>query len=307
SEVKTLLKDYDLFYRYEEVREWYNGYIFGKRVIYNPWSIINFLGSKEKELQPYWLNTSDNAIVESLLTTGGKELKKELDVLISGDSIQKNIDENIVLKSINKRENLLWSFLLMGGYLKQTDRERDTFTGRVSYTLSIPNLEVREIYTTIVEEYFYARTESEDLENMLNALVEGDIKRFETMLKKIVLSVFSFHDFGNKSEKVYHALVAGLLVWISKTHQIKSNRESGYGRYDIMIFPRNPSRIGYVIEFKAVDKDDNETMEDALEKALKQIEEKKYETELVDRGIKQIKKLAIAFSGKEVCVKEADL
>ncbi|MCP5048216.1 MAG: hypothetical protein GY940_13675 [bacterium] len=192
-----------------------------------------------------------------------------------------------------------------GSNLKQTDRKRDTFTGRVSYTLSIPNLEVRTIYTTIVEEYFSYRTERDDLEHMLNALVEGEIKRFETMLKKIVLSVFSYHDFGNKPERVYHALVAGLLVWISNTHQINSNRESGYGRYDIMIIPRNPSQTGYVIEFKSVDKDDNETMETALENALKQIEEKKYETELVEKGIKQIKKLAIAFSGKEVRVKES--
>ncbi len=305
SEVKTLLKDFGLMDRYSDVRKWYNGYRFGKTVIYNPWSIINFLGSEEKESIPYWLHTSNNSIVENLLTSGGKELKKELEVLISGGSIQKTIEENIVLKAINRKENLLWSFLLMGGYLKQTDRKRNKFTGRFSYSLSIPNLEVREIYITIVEEYFSARTESEDLENMLNALVEGDIKRFEMMLKKIVLSVFSFHDFGNKSEKVYHALVAGLLIWMTDTHEIKSNRESGYGRYDIMIVPRDPSQIGYVIEFKTVDKNNNETMESALKKALKQIEDKKYETELVDRGIKQIKKLAIAFSGKDVSVKEA--
>ena len=192
----------------------------------------------------------------------------------------------------------------MGGYLKQTDRKRHEFTGKFSYMLSIPNLEVKTIYTTIVEEYFSTRTEGKELKTMLKALVEGDIKRFESMLKKVVLSVFSYHDFGGSPEKVYHALVVGMLIWLSDTHEVKSNRESGFGRYDIMIIPHDPSRIGYVIEFKTVDTDENETVESALESALKQIKEMQYETELVDRNIQQIKKLAIAFSGKEVFVKE---
>ncbi len=139
---------------------------------------------------------------------------------------------------------------------------------------------------------------------MLKALIAGDIKLFEKMLKMIVLSVSSYHDFGNEAEKVYHALVIGLLIWISNTHEVKSNRESGYGRYDIMIIPRDSDKIGYVIEFKSVDKDENETVENALKAALAQIEAMQYETELKERGIKHIKKLAIAFSGKEVFVRE---
>jgi hypothetical protein len=306
EEVETMLKDFQLLHMYDRVQLWYNGYRFGGRVIYNPWSIINFLRSKEKELIPYWINTSDNKIVDSLLSRGGLELKKELEQLIRGETIEKAIDENILLKEVELRDDLLWSFLLMGGYLKQTAKRRDPASGKIFYSLSIPNEEVKITYTGIIDRYFSNKVENEKLEIMLKALIAGDIKLFEKMLKMIVLSVFSYHDFGNEPEKVYHALVAGLLIWISNTHEVKSNRESGYGRYDIVIIPKDPTQTGYVIEFKSVDKDENETVENAIKTALAQIEAKHYETELKERGIKQIKKLAIAFRGKEVFVKESD-
>jgi hypothetical protein len=304
EELEVLLKDFNLLDRYGEVQKWYNGYRFGKRIIYNPWSIVNFLGSEEKEFKPYWINTSDNKIVEELLSKGGKELKKELELLIRGDSIEKAIEDNIILKDVYTDDDLLWSFLLMGGYLKQTYKRSDEAAGKMFYTLSIPNMEVRTTYTRIIRRYFSTKIENEKVEIMLKALIDGDIKLFEKMLRKIVLAVFSYHDFGNEPEKVYHALVTGLLIWISNTHEIKSNRESGYGRYDIMIIPHDLSLTGYVIEFKTVDTEDNETVETAAAAALEQIEEKKYETELKTRGIENIKKLAILFRGKDVYVKE---
>lgn len=306
EEVETLLKDFNLPDRYAEIQDWYNGYRFGDRVIYNPWSIINFLGSKGKELKPYWINTSDNQIVDSLLSKGGRELREELEQLIRGEAIEKAIDDNIILKEITLRDDLLWSFLLMGGYLKQTAKRRDDVSGKIYYKLSIPNKEVRATYTRIVDNYFSTKIENKKLEIMLRALIDGDVRLFEKMLRKVVLAVFSYHDFGDEPEKVYHALVAGLLIWISNTHEIKSNRESGYGRYDIMILPLTDIRqTGYVIEFKTVDKEDNETVDTAVEAALAQIEEKKYETELIERGIRNIKKLAVVFSGKDVHVKES--
>jgi hypothetical protein len=309
-EVEALLKDYRIPGMYDQVRKWYNGYRFGKKIIYNPWSIINFLGSKGKELEPYWVNTSDNKIVESLLSKGGKELKQELEQLIRGETIEKAIEKNIVLKDLTADEDSLWSFLLMGGYLKPTAMRRDDVMEKTYYSLSIPNKEVRSIYTRIIRRYFSTKIENKKLEIMLKALIEGDIQLFEKMLRKVVLAVFSYHDFGGEPEKVYHALVAGLLIWITNTHEIKSNRESGYGRYDIMIIPHDPQaggtyKTGYVIEFKTVDTEDNETVETAAETALAQIEEKKYESELIDRGIENIKKLAIVFSGK-VYVKEKE-
>ena len=302
KEIVKMLKDFNVFHMYDRVREWYNGYTFGKETIYNPWSIINFLASERKEPEPYWINTSDNQIVETLLTKEGKELNKELEQLIQGESVEKAIEENIVLKDVLIRENLLWSFLLMGGYLKQSAKRRDEAAGKVYYSLAIPNKEVRITYTGIIDRYFTAKIENEKLEIMLKALVEGDVELFEEMLQKIVTVVFSYHDFGDEPEKVYHALVAGMLTWITNTHDIKSNRESGYGRYDIMILPHDPARIGYIIEFKKTRK--NETVESAVKSALKQIEDKKYETGLRERGIADIKKLAIVFSGKEVFVKE---
>jgi len=275
EEVGTMLRDFQVLDMVDQVQLWYNGYLFGGKVIYNPWSIINFLNSEEKKLLPYWINTSDNQIVETLLTMGGKELKEELEQLIRGESIQKAIDENILLKDITLREDSLWSFLLMSGYLKQTSERQDDISGKFYYSLSIPNKEVKFTYTGIIDRYFSTKIENKKLEIMLKAFIEGDVELFEKMLKMLVLAVFSYHDFGNEPEKVYHALVAGLLIWISNTHEIKSNRESGYGRYDIMIIPKDPTKTGYVIEFKSVDPDENETVETATEEALKQIEEKK--------------------------------
>ncbi|MDQ1354820.1 MAG: hypothetical protein QG657_5129, partial [Acidobacteriota bacterium] len=304
KEIENMLKDFNVFHMYDRVRDWYNGYTFGKETIYNPWSITSFLASESREPQPYWLNTSDNRLVETLLTKEGKELKKELEQLVRGESIEKAIEEDIVMKDVLTRENLLWSFLLMGGYLKQSAGRRDEAAGKIYYSLAIPNKEVRITYTGIIDRYFATKIENEKLEIMLKALVEGDVELFGKLLRKIVAAVFSYHDFGGEPEKVYHALVAGLLVWISGTHEIKSNRESGYGRYDISVIPRDPHKVGYVIEFKTIDTEEGETVESAAESALKQIEDKKYESELIERGISNIKKLAIVFSGKEVFVKE---
>ncbi|HLP45815.1 MAG TPA: AAA family ATPase [Candidatus Kapabacteria bacterium] len=304
KEIEKMLKDFNVFHMCDRVRNWYNGYTFGKETIYNPWSITNFLSRESKEPEPYWVNTSDNQLVETLLTKGGKELQEELEQLVQGESIEKAIEEDIVLKDVLTRENLLWSFLLMGGYLKQSAGRRDESAGKIYYSLSIPNKEVRTTYTGIIDRYFTTKIENKKLEIMLKALVEGNVDLFGKLLRQIVAGIFSYHDFGGEPEKVYHALVTGLLVWITGTHEIKSNRESGYGRYDISIIPRDTHKVGYVIEFKTIDAEEGETVESAAESALKQIADKKYETELIERGIANIKKLAIVFSGKEVFVKE---
>jgi hypothetical protein len=303
KEVETLLKDYQLFDLYEQVETWYNGYRFGKKIIYNPWSIINFLGSKGKELEPYWINTSDNKIVESLLSKGGKELKHELEKLIQGETIEKAIENNIVLKDISLREDLLWSFLLMGGYLKQTAKRMEETTGKMYYSLAIPNMEVKTIYITIIENFFSGKIENKKLEIMLKALLEGEIDVFAEIFSDYVMTSMSFFDTAGDPEKIYHAFVMGLFLWLAPDYQVKSNRESGYGRYDIMIIPVDPAKLGYIIEFKKVRR--NETVESAVESALKQIDERKYETELIERGIKTYKKLAVVFNGKDVIIRES--
>ncbi len=302
SEVQTMLADFDVLHMLPQVQSWYNGYRFGSQIIYNPWSIIKFLDDENNELAPYWINTSDNSLVDSLLTQGGKELKEELELLIRGETIEKIIDQNIILQDVATREDFLWAFLLMGGYLKQTGKRQDEDSGDVTYSLAIPNKEVRSTYTAIIKRYFTEKLGNKKMEIMLKALIEGDIKLFEELLIEVVLKVYSYHDFGNEPERVYHALVAGLLVWISNTHEVKSNRESGYGRYDIMIIPKDTTKIGYVIEFKTVNKRKKETVKSALAAALAQIEKRQYATELQERGITRITQMAIAFSGKKVYV-----
>jgi hypothetical protein len=302
KEVETVLSDFGVLDRYDEIQQWYNGYNFGGCIIYNPWSITSFLDSKAKEIKPYWINTSNNEIVENLLSKGGKELQLELEQLIRGETIEKFINDNIVLRDVGRDEDLLWSFLLMGGYLKYTGKRRDAAAGKMLYNLCIPNLEVRDTYASIIRRYFSSKIENRKLETMLKALVQGDIEVFEEMLQKVVAAIFSYHDFSGEPEKVYHALVTGMLTWITNTHEIKSNRESGYGRYDIMIIPLDVSQWGYVMEFKKTGK--KESVKAAVKSALKQIKEKKYEMELMQAGVKNIKKLAVVFNGKKVIVRE---
>ena len=303
SEVETLLKYFKVADRYEQVGKWYNGYRFGETTIYNPWSIINFLGEGAKKFKPYWVNTSDNQIVDSLLSRGGKELKQELELLIRGETIEKIIDDNIIMKHIETNENSLWSFLLMCGYLKHTSERMAPVTGEMYYKLMIPNMEVKTVYVGIIQHYFASKIDNRKLEVMLKALLDGDIDLFEEIFSEFVLKSMSFFDSAGEPEKVYHAFVMGLLLWITPQYKVKSNRESGYGRYDIMIIPEeNRDKLAFIIEFKKTRK--KETLETAAKSALAQIKEKKYETELLDSGIKNYKKLAIVFKGKEVFIKE---
>jgi hypothetical protein len=305
SEVEQALRDFNLFDHYENVRTWYNGYIFGNQILYNPWSIINYLNSADKEFRPYWVNTSDNAIVEQLLTRGGKELRVELERLIGGESIEKPVEENIVFAEIEKREELLWSFLLFAGYLKCADKRVDEHDPTITLAqLCLPNLEVRGIFTRFIKNWFVERIENQKLEMMLKAFVRGDVGEFGRFFNELVMNIFSYHDFGGASEKVYHAFTIGLLVWLGGQYEIKSNQESGFGRYDVMVIPRDTSRVGYVMEFKKVDKGENETVEIAMAKAFRQIQEKNYVAGLIARGVKTIKQLAIVFEGKQVWVRE---
>lgn len=303
SEVEQALRDFQLSDQYENIKNWYNGYIFGDQIIYNPWSIINYLDSADKEFLPYWVNTSDNAIIEQLLTRGGTELKSELESLIKGEKIEKPIEENIIFRDIEKKDNLLWSFLLFGGYLKYVGKR--TLNKKMLLDLQIPNLEVSYIYDHLVEGWFEARLENEKLKMMLKALIDGDVETFEEFFAELVANSFSFWDAGGRDpEKMYQAFVIGLLVWLSGRYEVKSNRESGYGRYDVMLIPRDTRAAGIIIEFKKVNTKRGETKESAFAKAFKQIEEKNYAAELQQRGIQQIRKLAIVFKGKQVWVKE---
>jgi len=298
-EVTKLLQDYDLANHYDDVAFWYDGYLFGDKIIYNPWSLLNFAASIEHIPKPYWANTASSEIIEQIATRGGREIREEVGLLLEGHFIEKPIYENIVLRDLDRREDLFWSFLLFSGYLKATER-----VDYATWKLETPNQEVHTIYYELVRCWFDEKVRSDQIEAMLKGLTTGDVVLFERMLRKIVLRIMSYHDLAGESEKVYHALVLGMLVWLQDRYEMRSNRESGYGRYDLMLKPRQAGASGIIIEFKQVDEYTGEKPEKALENALKQIEKRKYAAELVDAGVTAILKLAIVFRGKELWVKQ---
>ena len=303
SEIEKLVSDYNIKEELNNIKDWYNGYYFGETTIYNPWSILNYLSSPKAGLKPYWVNTSSNDLVGILLSKGSKEVKKNLEDLVNGNNIEKIIDENIVMGDIEKSSDNLWSFLLFTGYLKVNSKKRKGL--KDYYTLSIPNLEVTTLYYDLIEKWFEDTITKENYELMISSLITGDIKIFGKLLKQFVLKSVSYFDVGEyEGEKVYHAFVLGILISLNDTHEVLSNRESGYGRYDVMIIPKDASMLGIVIEFKKLDPDDEETLEETADEALKQIIDKKYTTELKSRGINNIKEIGIVFKGKEIYIKE---
>ena len=291
-EVHDMSKDYRMDNQHKNLSYWYNGYQFGKTVIYNPWSVLNYIDN-QGEFKPYWINTASTEIIDNLVTRGGKCLREEIGQLLENKAITKPVYENIIMSDLEKRDDLVWSFMLFSGYLKVIEQIDDE-----TYRLQIPNQEVRMIYRNMIRTWFAEKIESNRLEDMLIALESGDVKLFERMLRMIVLQIMSYHDLGSEPEKVYHALVLGMMVWLSTKYTIRSNRESGYGRYDLMLKPNDPAKSGIIIEFKRVY--DSEKPEHVLSQALKQIEEKRYTAELEEAGIKEVLKIAIAFRGKEL-------
>ncbi|MDP4144943.1 MAG: AAA family ATPase [Bacillota bacterium] len=301
TEVIGILKDFEIEFELEAVKKWYNGYVFGDNIIYNPWSILNFIDNGSELLKPYWINTSSNDLVKMLITKGGEYLKKELEDLIKGNEIVKQVNEDISMEDIDKATESVWSFLLFSGYLKPVKKE--VISKRLYYNLRIPNLEVEYLYEEIILSWFSDNISNDNFNFMLTALTKGDIETFEDILSDYVIKSFSYFDVGDESEKFYHAFVLGILVALSNEYEVKSNRESGYGRYDIMLIPKDNKRLGIIIEFKKVNKRRKETLEKSVDNALVQLQEKNYKQELMDLGIKNILELGIAFEGKDVMCK----
>jgi hypothetical protein len=305
TEVEELLKYYGIEAQLEEVRNWYNGYIFGNAVIYNPWSLLKYVQNWQGGLQPYWINTSDNELVKRLISQGGYELKSELEDLLRGNALVKTINQNISMGEVEQNEENVWSFLLFSGYLKALTR--DLIRGEFVCSLAIPNYEVELVYDKIILSWFVNQSGRNKLQSLLKSLISGDIKTFALLFKDYVLASFSYFDTGRQEpEQFYHAFVLGLLVGLRPEYEVKSNRESGYGRYDVMVIPRDLKQAGIIMEFKKVDEDEGEDLEKAAARALHQIEAKQYQQELLERGIHKIIKLGIALRGKEVLVKAGD-
>ena len=303
KEVWFALDYYGLESYKEGVKDWYNGYVFGNMDgIYNPWSVLNFLDSYKEGLRPHWVNTSSNLLVKKLLTNSDSVVKKDLELLLTGQPIKKEVVVDTVFADVEKNSETLWSFLLFSGYLKVINQEI-TDDDKLVCELMIPNKEVSFVYRKFISSWLTENLRSNELDLLLKSMLAGDVDNFEEILQEFVMnSMSSFDPTGTEPEKVYHAFVLGQLLQLSDRYQVRSNRESGYGRNDIMLIPKNKTFSGVIIEFKKTNRHKKETLEKAVESALRQIEDKQYESELKGLGISTIFKYGIAFDGKEVLV-----
>ena len=300
EEVENFLNYYDLEESSKEVKEWYNGYLFGGETVYNPWSVIKYVENRGVP-EMFWVNTSGNDLVKEIIAQG-IEIKEDLELLLNNQSIKKKIFENIIYDEIQDNTDSIWSFFLFSGYLKAQIRERKR--GSLYCELKIPNREVLYLFEDIIVSWFKNNIKNKEVNLLLKSLITGDITTFEKIFRNLVDSAFSYFDTsGNQSENFYHAFVLGLLVNLREDYQVNSNRESGLGRYDVMLIPNDSEKLGIVMEFKQVDQYEGEDLDSAVKKALEQIEEKNYRQELVDTGCQQILELGLAFAGKRVKIK----
>ena len=290
------------------IREWYNGYVMGGQVVYNPWSVIRYLDSMDKVFRPYWVNTASNDILRDLLIRSGPRVQFELGELIAGRGIVRAVSEDIQLRDLKGNTGALWSFLLFSGYLKAQDVQ--VVDGRTIATLSVPNREVISSYQGIFRDWMeQGLGGSEDVSDLCRAVLSGDAATFGAGLQRLVLQSLSFFDTGAKTpEAVYQSFLVGLLVQLNMTHTVDTNRESGFGRYDVCIKPRVDfvgSRAGAVMELKSIDTDAEppETSDSALTSAMKQIKEREYAVTLRATGADPVWLWAVVFDGKRVRVR----
>ena len=299
NEVIEMLEYFDMKYKNEEVREWYNGYIFGESKVYNPWSIVNYV--REKEIKAYWANVSGNTLLENMLDHAGESVYDDLKRFTDGESIEKYISDGTTIKSLLNNDDEIWQLLLYSGYLTKDEKQKEidvTSEYTDVYNLRIPNKEIRKYFGNMfLNRFFGTKVKTNTL---IKALENGDIKKFEKTLGEIMINMLSHFDLDKEMEKIYQVFMIGLVGFLMGKYEIISNDESGYGRYDLAMIPIKSNEKAYLMEFK-ISKTKNE-MEKRAQKALKQIDEKKYDTKLKARGIKNILKIGVAFYGKEVKV-----
>lgn len=306
SEVKAALLNYDLDTDFDNVKLWYDGFRIGNVAdIYNPWSVTQYLDTGI--LDNYWANTSENSLVEKLIREGGADIKKSMEILLNGKSIESLIDDEIVYNLIDKNESGVYSLLLAAGYLKIDSTVNETGV-RKKYMLSLTNLEVKHTFEDMIKRWF----ESDEIKynDFVKALLMNDVKYMNRFMSEIAINTFSFFDVGSRGtgksepEKFYHGFILGLMVDLAGKYHISSNRESGFGRYDVCLEPLNKDEPAYIFEFKVRDNDDEKSLEATVQKALLQIEEKDYDTDLISRGVKKenIYHYGFAFDGKEVLI-----
>ena len=301
NEVSQMLVDYDLESETESVKAWYNGYIIGKIDIYNPWSIINFIHNKDEGFKPHWVNSSSNDLIKDIIKDSPASVHAEMLELLDNKILVKSLDENISFPELKSTDNSIYSFLVFSGYLKARFLEHTDDND--FYQLMIPNLEVKRLFKNIFLTWFKETFSNGKNVDLINALLSKDTNLFGEILGECVLHTLSVHDVERREvERVYQAFLLGILVSLTPDYEVTSNKESGYGRYDICIVPlKNKTAPSIILELKSIRI--SETAETALVSALKQIEDKQYEASIRQRGYEDILKLAVVFDGKRVWVK----
>ncbi|EDN69806.1 protein containing DUF1703 [Beggiatoa sp. PS] len=301
EEIEQLSKDFSLAKSIAVLKKWYNGYLFGNRVIYNPWSIISFLMSEDRFPRPYWINTASESLLRDLITRTDPDFQEQIETLLSGFTITTELNENIVLRDLEYNEQNIWSLLVFSGYLKPVKMIPQPMIPL--YELAIPNLEVYSFYQNTLKSWLHHQIGGKRLQMLLSALTKTDFETFGELLKEMVLVILSYHDTaGNEPEKVYHAFVLGLLTHLMDRYVIRSNRESGYGRYDVLMIPHQKAEPGFIFEFKKVNRPKEKNEVEAMKSALDQIKDKQYATELRDLGIENIWGIGVVVEKKQVWV-----
>ncbi len=309
EEVFTALDEQGISDEKEKVKEWYDGFTFGdKKDIYNPWSIINYL--KFKKYETYWADSSSNRLVNELIRTGSAEIKNTMETLMAGGTVEKNIDEQIVFEQLKTNKDAVWSLLLASGYLRIEEFRTEGRLNKKIYSLKLTNYEVEQMFGTMIERWFGGA--DVPYNEFINAMLSGDIESMNEYMNRVTRGVISYFDTGKtpsdeEPERFYHGLVLGLMVDQVDNYILSSNRESGFGRYDIMLEPidkNNEKLPGIVIEFKVFNQKKEDTLEETVKNALRQIKEKDYDAELIKRGVKEenIYHYGFAFKGKEVLI-----
>jgi len=308
QEVFCALDDTGLGKEKQGVKEWYDGFTFGKVTdIYNPWSITNFI-NKKGEYDTYWADSSENGLVNTLIRQGSAKVKQIMELLLQGDSFEAELDEQIIFDRLDSDENAIWSLFLATGYLKVEHFERRGRFLKKVYTLRLTNMEIESMFFRMVHGWFQSSVTVYN--EFINAMLHDDVKKMNIFMNEVALHTFSFFDSGNKPsqavepERFYHGFVLGMVVDWSDKYQVKSNRESGFGRYDVMIIPFDKKEKAFIFEFKVLERAEEKSLEDTVANALAQIEEKKYESELTAAGFvpKNIRKYGFAFQGRKCLI-----
>ncbi len=301
EEIDIMLEYYGISDRAKDIKEWYDGYLFDKTEIYNPWSIIycvkNIMANPEYGYRQYWNNTSSNSIVRDIIQKGNDTMRDAIEDLMNGKTIESTIYENMTYDSINNNKDYLWSFLLFTGYLKPISNAGKDIGEDMTFKLTIPNKEIRQIYETTVKNWFENQVQSANRDEFFKAVLDKDAEKVNDHLEYWLAETISYYD---ERENYYHGFLAGLLTGF-KGYVVKSNRESGNGRYDIFVLDKNQKRIAIVFEFKIAKM--KKDLESAANAAIKQIEDKNYEAELRQADYDNVFKYGIAFCEKTCCTK----